>query len=87
MSTTAPAWVCPTTKLPLVFFPRGEDDDEASAFYLCPGARLRYRVERGIPVLLAEEAEPVAPEAVERLMAKARALGLAQTIDLGGKQR
>jgi uncharacterized protein YbaR (Trm112 family) len=77
-------WVCPKSKLPLVFFPRGEDGrDPASAFYLCVGAGLRYRVEGGIPVLLVDEAQAVAPAEVERLVVRARVLG----IDLGDKQR
>jgi uncharacterized protein YbaR (Trm112 family) len=58
-------WVCPKSTLPLVFFAdRG--------FYLCPGSRLRYRVEHGIPVLLVEEAEEVPAAEVERLMASHR---------------
>ena len=57
--------MCPKSKLPLVFFAdRG--------FYLCPGSRLRYRVEHGIPVLLVEEAEELPAAEVERLMASHR---------------
>ena len=58
-------WVCPKSKLPLVFF-------ADQGFYLCPGSRLRYRVEGGIPVLLIEEAEELAAAEVERLMATHR---------------
>jgi uncharacterized protein YbaR (Trm112 family) len=69
--------VCPTSKAPLVYFPRGEDDrDEATAFLLCPAALLRYRIEDGVPVLLAEEATAVAPAELARLLARAKALGL-----------
>jgi uncharacterized protein len=58
-------WVCPKSKLPLVLF-------ADQGFYLCPGSRLRYRIEGGIPVLLVEEAEPVSQAEVDRLMAHQR---------------
>lgn len=70
--------VCPSSKAPLVYFPRGEDDrDEARGFLLCPQARLRYRIEDGVPVLLAEEATSLDAPEVGRLLERARALGLA----------
>jgi uncharacterized protein YbaR (Trm112 family) len=69
--------VCPKTKQPLVYFPRGEPDrDEADAFLLCPASRLRYRIEDGVPVLLVEEAEELAVAEIDRLVALARSLGL-----------
>ncbi len=69
--------VCPKTKQPLVYFPRGEDDsDEAAAFLLCPASRLRYRIDAGVPVLLVEEAQEMRPPDIDRLIARARALGL-----------
>jgi len=69
--------VCPRSKQPLVYFPRGEDDrDEAEAFLLCPASRLRYPVEDGVAVLLVEEAIDVTPTAVEALLVRARVLGL-----------
>jgi uncharacterized protein YbaR (Trm112 family) len=38
--------VCPKSKQPLIYFPRGEDDrDEAAGFLFCPASRLRYRIE------------------------------------------
>jgi uncharacterized protein len=67
-------WVCPKSKLPLVLF-------ADQGFYLCPQARLRYRIEAGIPVLLVEEAEQVSQAEVDALMANAAG------IDLGAKQR
>jgi uncharacterized protein YbaR (Trm112 family) len=67
-------WVCPKSKLPLVLF-------ADQGFYLCPGSRLRYRIEGGIPVLLVEEAEPVSQAEVDRLMA------ISTGIDLSLKQR
>jgi len=69
--------VCPRSKQPLVYFPRGEDDrDEAEAFLLCPASRLRYPVAGGVPVLLPEEAIDVTPPALAALLARARTLGL-----------
>ena len=69
---------CPKSKQPLVYFPRGEaDDDEAKGFLLCPSSRLRYRIDDGVPVLLADEAEELEPREVERLMKRAAELKLA----------
>lgn len=70
-------FVCPKTKGPLVYFPRGERDrDEAEAFLFQPTARLRYRIIDGIPNLLADEAELVSPDEADRLIKRARELGL-----------
>ena len=70
--------VCPKSKQPLIYFPRGEADrDEAEAFLLCPGSRLRYPIQDGVPVLLIEEATAVAAAALEALVTRARQLGLA----------
>jgi uncharacterized protein YbaR (Trm112 family) len=69
--------LCPVARQPLIYFPRGErDDDEARGFLLSPSAGLRYRLDAGVPVLLADEAERVAPAEVTRLQARARELGL-----------
>ena len=69
--------VCPTSKQPLVYFPRGEADrSEAEGFLLAPAAGLRYRIENGVPVLLAEEAEQVPQTTVAALLARARELGI-----------
>jgi uncharacterized protein len=69
---------CPRSRQPLVYFPRGEaDDDDAAAFLLCPASRLRYRLEGGVPVLLVDEAEELPAGEVERLLGRAQALGLA----------
>lgn len=69
--------VCPKTKQPLVYFPRGERDvDEAEAFLLCPAARLRYRFEDGVAVLLPEEAEELTEHETAALVARAKQLGL-----------
>jgi uncharacterized protein len=69
--------MCPKSKSPLVYFPRGEaNDDETKGFLYAPAARLRYRIEAGVPVLLVEEAEEVAPAEAQRLVARARELGL-----------
>jgi hypothetical protein len=69
--------VCPKSKQPLVYFPRGEADrDEADGFLLCPASRLRYPIHNGVPVMLIEEASDVAAPAVEALLVRARQLGL-----------
>jgi uncharacterized protein YbaR (Trm112 family) len=70
--------VCVTSRQPLIYFPRGEaDDDEARGFLLCPASRLRYRIDEGVAVMLAEEAEELPAREVDRLVARARTLGLA----------
>ena len=69
--------VCPKSKQPLIYFPKGEEDrDEAEAFLLCPASRLRYRIDGGVPALLVEEATEVAASEVDRLLARARQLKL-----------
>ena len=69
--------VCPKSKQPLIYFPRGEDDrDEATAFLLCPGSRLKYRIEQGVPVLLIDEASEVTSVDVDRLVRRAKDLKL-----------
>ena len=68
---------CAKTHEPLIYFPRGEGDrDEATAFLVCPGSRLRYRVDAGVPVMLVEEAEELAASEIGELIARASALGL-----------
>ena len=70
--------VCPRSRSPLIYFPRGETgDDEAQGFLLCPASRLRYRIDDGVAVMLAEEAEELPAREVDRLVAQARTLGLA----------
>lgn len=72
--------VCPKSKQPLIYFPRGEDDrDEAAAFLLCPASRLRYPVRDGVPVMLVDEATAVEPAQVDALVGRARELGLRLT--------
>ena len=68
---------CAKTHEPLIYFPRGEGDrDQADAFLVCPGSRLRYRIDAGVPVMLVEEAEELQPSVIAQLIARARALGL-----------
>jgi len=68
---------CPKSKQPLLYFPRGErDQSESEAFLLCPSSRLRYRIDDGVAVLLVEEAQEVPPADLERLLNRARELGL-----------
>jgi hypothetical protein len=72
--------VCPKSKQPLIYFPRGEEDrDETEAFLLCPASRLRYPIRDGVPVMLVDEATPVEPAVVDALVARARQLGLRLT--------
>ena len=69
--------VCPKSKAPLLYFPRGEsNDDEAAGFLVCPTSRLRYRIENGVPVMLVEEATEVPAATVERLVSRAAELGI-----------
>ena len=69
--------VCPKSKQPMIYFPRGDDDrDEAQAFLVCPASRLRYRIEGDVPVLLVDEATELAPGEIDRLIGRARQLGL-----------
>lgn len=69
--------VCPESKQPLVYFPKGESgEDESAAFLFCESSRMKYRLEDGIPVLLVEEAERLDDETTRRLVAQAKQLGL-----------
>ncbi len=69
--------VCPKSKQPMIFFPRGElDRDETEAFFLCPASRLRYRVTDGVPDFVVDDAISVPAAEVERLVARARELKL-----------
>ena len=69
--------VCPKTKQPLIYFPRGESDqDEDQAFLFCPASSLRYRIDAGVPVMLVDEAQVVPPETGAHLVARATQLGL-----------
>lgn len=68
---------CPESKQPLLYFAGGERGDEpAAAFLLCVVSRLRYRIEGDVPVLLVEEGERLEPREVDRLVERARALGI-----------
>jgi uncharacterized protein len=61
--------VCPKCKQPVVYF-------EAEGCFVCPAERLRYRIDAGVPVLLADEATEVSAAEMERLLAQAKELGL-----------
>ena len=67
---------CPADKGPLLYFA-----DEQGLYN--PRLRLRYRVEDGIPVMLAEEATVTDHAEHERLLAKAEADGVRPTFDAG----
>ena len=69
--------VCPRSKQPLIYFPKGEAGvDETAAMLVCPGARLKYRIEEGVPILLVDEAEELSPDQTRSLVARAKELGL-----------
>ena len=67
---------CPADKGPLLYFA-----DEQGLYN--PRLQLRYRVEDGIPVMLAEEATAADEAEHERLLAKAEADGVRPTFDAG----
>jgi uncharacterized protein YbaR (Trm112 family) len=68
---------CPESKQPLVYFAGGEQGDlPETAFLLCPASRLRYRIEGDVPVMLVEEAERLEQSEVDRLLSRAKALGI-----------
>jgi uncharacterized protein YbaR (Trm112 family) len=61
--------VCPRSKQPLVYF-------ESEGFLLCPSSKLKYRIDGDVPVLLVEEATEVTSSELERLVRRAKELGL-----------
>jgi len=61
--------VCPKSKQKLLYF-------ESDAKLVCPSARLSYRIEKGIPVLLVDEATELSQAEVDRFVAMAKELGL-----------
>lgn len=69
--------VCPRSKQPLIYFPKGETNaDETAAMLVCPSARLKYRIEDGVPILLVDEAEELSPDQARSLVTRAKELGL-----------
>ena len=68
---------CAESKQPLVYFGGGEHGNQPeAAFLLCTVSRLRYRIEGDVPVMLVEEAERLEAAEVDRLVARAKALGI-----------
>jgi uncharacterized protein YbaR (Trm112 family) len=65
---------CPEDKGPLLYFP-----DEGSLYN--PRLHRRYAVRDDIPIMLIDEAESVADDEHERLLAKAAADGVTPTFD------
>lgn len=61
--------VCPKSKQKLIYL-------ESMDRLVCPASRLSYRIERGIPVLLVDEAVELSQAEVDRFVAKAKELGL-----------
>ncbi len=69
---------CPESKAPLLYFSGGESGtDPDASFFLCPSSRLRYRIEGDVPVLLVDEADRLEGKEVERLLTRAKQLGIA----------
>jgi uncharacterized protein YbaR (Trm112 family) len=68
---------CPRCKQPILYFPRGEANErEDDAFLLCPAESLRFGIEGGVANLIVDEATPLPAAEVDRLVARARQLGL-----------
>jgi uncharacterized protein YbaR (Trm112 family) len=65
--------VCPIDKLALLYFA-----DEELLYN--PRLRRVYRVENGIPLMLARQADPIADEEHARLMQRAQGGGAAETL-------
>ena len=55
--------VCPVSKQPLVYVP-SEDA------LVCVSSRLRYRIDNGVPVMLAEEAQALSESEVSQLISR-----------------
>lgn len=70
---------CPEDKGPLLYF-----QDEDSLYN--PRLRRRYAINDGIPDMLIDDAETVAAEEHERLMAKAGAEGIKPNFPQGQEQ-
>lgn len=69
---------CPVSKQRMIYFPRGtENGSEADACFVSVAARLRYRVDAKVPVLLEDEAERLTEDQVNHLIDRAKSLGLA----------
>ena len=67
---------CPESKGELVYFPQGETGDGAG-FLFCPASRLRYPIdEHGVPVMLVDEADRLDEAGCQRVLDRARQLGL-----------
>ena len=64
--------VCPRTKQPLVFVPAGADDPAgAEGWLFAAGARVRYRISQGVPVLLADDGEALSDAALSAMLTRA----------------
>ena len=65
---------CPDDKGPLLYF-----EDEDSLYN--PRLKRRYAIKDDIPIMLVDEAESVADDEHERLLAKAATQGIAPTFE------
>jgi uncharacterized protein len=65
---------CPDDKGPLLYF-----EDEQALYN--PRLKRRYSIQDDIPIMLIDEAETVADDEHDRLMAKAEAQGITPTFE------
>jgi len=65
---------CPDDKGPLLYF-----EDEQALYN--PRLKRRYAIQDDIPIMLIDEAETVADDEHERLLAKAEAQGITPTFE------
>ncbi len=55
--------VCPVSKQPVVYVPSAD-------VLVCASSRLRYRIDHGVPVMLAEEAHALTESEVSQLISR-----------------
>lgn len=67
--------VCPISKQPLIYLPPGIGG--ADGLLISAGARVAFRIEHGVPVLLADEARALPAEELEAFLSVGRAQGVA----------
>ncbi len=61
--------VCPVSGKPVIYL-------ESENVVVCPASRLAYRIDDGVPAMLADEARKLDDAELARFVARARDLGL-----------
>lgn len=61
--------VCPVSGKPVIYF-------ASDNLVVCPASRLAYRIDDGVPAMLADEARALDDAELARWMTRARDLGL-----------